>query len=323
MSVASTVTHVFGPRQFSVGANELIVLSVVRDGAVHIKSFLDHHFRLGVRHVVLLDNGSTDNTVEIARSYPNVTVLQSQCSYADHEVAMKRYLVERFARHRWNLFVDIDELFDYPYSDVVRLDAFLDYLSDHSYTAVIAQMLDMFSDEPLSQLDDCVETSVKDRYRLYDISNIYKSDYEYGDLTNDQVKMHWCGIRHQLFGTRNGLTKAALTFIDDRIEVFNVWHHVRHARIADVSALLLHYPFTSAFVAKVRAAFGDGRYGLSANAEYAKYAERLSGEPDIRIAQDSARTLEEIEQLVDEGFLVLSAEYRKLVDRRRQGSANE
>ena len=48
--------------------------------------------------------------------------------------------------------LDVDELFDYPYSDVVSLGSFLRYLSKKSYTAVTAQMLDMFPGEPLERL---------------------------------------------------------------------------------------------------------------------------------------------------------------------------
>jgi hypothetical protein len=34
-----------------------------------------------------------------------------------YENTMKRYLAERFSPGRWNLCADIDELFDYPFSE--------------------------------------------------------------------------------------------------------------------------------------------------------------------------------------------------------------
>ena len=58
------VRHVHGPTEFRYGEEELVALCVVRNGALHVRSFLDHHLSLGVKHVVLLDNGSTDDTVE-------------------------------------------------------------------------------------------------------------------------------------------------------------------------------------------------------------------------------------------------------------------
>ena len=63
--------------------------------------------------------------------------------------------------------------------------------------------------------------------------------------------MHWDGIRRQVFGTSNGLTKAALTRPDGRFATFVDWHHTT-PRVADVTALLVHYPFANGFHEKVR-----------------------------------------------------------------------
>src|SRR3712207_1634759 len=42
------------------------------------------------------------------------------------------YLVDRFGEGRWTLYVDIDEFFDYPYSDVVGLDSLLARSEEHT-----------------------------------------------------------------------------------------------------------------------------------------------------------------------------------------------
>ena len=60
------VKHVHGPTRISYDLNELLVISVVRNGELYIKSFLDHYRSMGVKHFVFLDNGSTDRTVENA-----------------------------------------------------------------------------------------------------------------------------------------------------------------------------------------------------------------------------------------------------------------
>src|SRR5215813_3560503 len=113
------VRHVHGARTIAYGRDELLVLCVVRNGALHVKSFLEHHLALGAAHVVLLDNGSTDATIDLARTYDRVTILHTACPYRTYETILKRYLVDRFSKDRWNLFADIDERFDYPYSDLI------------------------------------------------------------------------------------------------------------------------------------------------------------------------------------------------------------
>ncbi|HEY9630746.1 MAG TPA: hypothetical protein V6C84_25905 [Coleofasciculaceae cyanobacterium] len=60
---------------------------------------------------------------------------------------------------------------------------------------------------------------------------------------------------------KNSLTKAALVKMDDQIETFVDWHHVKNARLADISCLLLHYPFLSFFYEKGQEAVEAKRYG--------------------------------------------------------------
>ena len=121
---------------------------------------MDHYRELGVAHCVFLDNGSTDDTVDRLCAYPCVTVLQTDAPYEKFENTMKRYLADRFSQGRWNLCADIDELFDYPFSGTLPLAAFLGYLNQRGFTAVVAQLLDLFSDLPLVDIE-----SARDRLK--------------------------------------------------------------------------------------------------------------------------------------------------------------
>ena len=128
----SRIKHVHGPEEVAYGPEELVVVCLMRDGRPYLKSFIEHYFSLGVKHIFFLDNGSTDGTIPVARSYENVTVLQTDLPFKDHKFFLKRYVITRFGKGRWVLYVDIDELFDYPYSDVVGLGSFLRYLTENS-----------------------------------------------------------------------------------------------------------------------------------------------------------------------------------------------
>src|SRR5919107_5428985 len=119
------IEHVHGPEEVDYGPDELVVVCNVRDGRPYVRSFVEHYTSMGVKHIVFLDNGSTDGTVEALQHYDNVTVLRTELSFRSYQYPMKQYLIERFGWGRWSLYVDIDELFDYPYSDVVSLDSLL------------------------------------------------------------------------------------------------------------------------------------------------------------------------------------------------------
>lgn len=321
--------HVAGPRTVEYAEDEALLICVVRNGAPHLHGFLEHHFRLGVRHVVFLDNGSTDDTVEIAKGYPNVTVLRTRCPYARYENVMKRYLARRFSRGRWNLCVDIDERFDYPDSDVVDLRSLLRYLNRHRYTALVAQMLDMFPDCRLRELRGMPEAPLREAHAFYDISNIRKTEYLWGAISNPAIRMHWDGIRNTVFGTEQGLTKAPLVRMDDEVEPFVHWHHARGARVADFSAVLFHYPFADAFYAKVRDAVETNRYGGFSVKDYGRYWEMLQRDPELGLRKQTSREFRDVSALIDEGFLITSpafeawtAESRRAVAGRKAGDAS-
>jgi len=135
--VHHNVEHLHGPEEVTYEPDELIVLCLLRDGRPYVRSFVEHYASMGVKHMVFLDNGSTDGTVEALKKYDNVTVLRSRLPFRNYQLYMRRYLIRRFGKDRWSLTVDIDELFDYPYSDVVSLSSLLRYLNNGGYTAVV------------------------------------------------------------------------------------------------------------------------------------------------------------------------------------------
>jgi Glycosyl transferase family 2 len=228
---AGSVEHLHGPKQISYGEDELVVLCLVRDGQPYVKSFVDHYFSLGAKYIVFMDNDSSDGTVSAACRYDNVTVLRTKLPFKDYELPMKQYLIARFGKSgRWCLYVDIDELFDYPYSDVVSLDSFLRYLTSKSYTAVMAHMLDMFPEKPLSGRAGDPDEPIKEVHRFYDLSNVkrrsltakprlllhYNTTYE-----SHAMEMFRDGIRQAIFGPGHLLTKQPLLFLDGKVKAMD------------------------------------------------------------------------------------------------------
>ena len=307
------VRHVHGPTTVAYADDELLVICVVRNGEEYVQSFMAHYRALGARHLVFLDNGSTDGTVDRLRRYDGVTVLETDVPYQRYENSMKRYLAERFSPGRWNLIADIDELFDFPYSDRLGLRAFLQYLNHHAYTAVAAQLLDMFADRPLSALPVEADEDLTSTYRFYDVSNVATEEYRRPGDGEVEIRFHRGGIRRTVFGTHNGLTKAALVRMDGRVEPFIAWHHVRNARFADLSCVLRHYPFGPSFSRKVRDAVETGRYGRKTSDEYVAYWAVLGKQPDLNLRLETAREWTSLEELIESGFLVVSSAYRRWV----------
>jgi Glycosyl transferase family 2 len=307
------VSHLYGPAHIDYAPDELLVITVVRNGALYVRSFLEHYRALGVRHCVFLDNCSTDDTVDRLCAHAGVTVLQTDAPYEKFENTMKRYLAERFSAHRWNLCADIDELFDYPLACELPLEGFLQYLNERRFTAVVAQMLDMFSELPLGEHESSPDDRLMDTYGYYDISAIDRHPYEWADPPRPAVAMHWGGIRRTVFGTNNGLTKAALVLMDGKVKPFVGWHQVTGAAVADVTGVLMHYPFVSSFRQKVEDAVRTGRYGAITTNEYVSYGKELARNPRLCLKGPSARLFTGLEPLIADGFLVVSDDYLRWV----------
>lgn len=321
-AVRESVEHLHGPETVEYEKDELIVLCQARNSRHYVKAFVEHYTSLGAKHLVFLDNGSTDGTVEVLKTYDNVTVLRTELPYKTYNVAMKQYLIERFGKGRWSLLVDIDELFDYPYSDVVSLKALLGYLNEHSYTAVVAHMLDMFPEEPISRDAPVPEDEpLKELYCFYDLSNTSLHDYHSaGDtgnvLGNEEIGIVRGGIRKTLFGNDATLIKHPLIFLDNEIKPMDLSDHwVGNARVADFTGVLLHYKFSHRLYEDVSRSVEERNRSEHGTRRYSKYLRVLEENPTLRIRQDTAEELQNVNDLVGNGFIVVSREYMGLVER--------
>jgi len=305
------VRRVAGPDSFDAGPDDVVVISVMRNGRKYLMPFLRHHRALGITKFVILDNGSTDGSIEFLSKQPDVTLLQTDAPYHAYENTMKRYLAERFCRNAWCLCVDVDELFEFPRSAQMKLTDLIGYLNERKFNAVITQMLDMFSDAPLKNSTLNPASDLVDQFPFYDLSWIKKTIYTFGEVSDWSLMMHHGGVRWMIFGTWNGLTKVSLFRMDGKIKPFVYWHHTKNARLADISCVLLHFPFVDSFYAKVMEAVESGRYGHLTTGEYNSYAARLLKDPDLSMRGSDARRLQSIDELVDADFLVESADYRE------------
>jgi len=313
------IKRVYGPKAIKYGLNEFIVTCVVKNGESYIRSFVDHYFSLGAKHIVFLDNNSTDNTVPIACEYKNVTVLKCGLSDVRYFYEFKRYLIKRFCRGRWCLWADIDEFFDYPFSDAISMNLFLKYLNQNNYTAVVVQMLDMFSDEIRDQSKIDNDENIKKFYPYYDISCIEKLDYCFSKKyaknnipSNREIKFYRGGIRKTLFNVSNYLTKHPLVLMNRRIKLVASTlgsHFVNNAHCADVTCVFYHYVFEDLHNKSMR--YLKERWGWLP--QYENYVDAFMKNPRLNPRQETSKELKNVNDLVKNGFLVVSENYLEYI----------
>jgi hypothetical protein len=318
--------HLAGPRRVDYTEDQLIVVCLARNAESFVGAFVDHYLRLGVKHIVFLDNGSTDGTVALASGQPNVSVYRTSVSFRGNNRSMRRFLINRFgARRHWILCVDVDELFDYPYSDRIGLSSLLRYLRARSFTAMVAYLLDMLSDRPLSD-SSAADGPLRDAYPYYDVSAVRREGYFEVDayhgerwvlhntLANSEIKRYVGGIRSQFFDLPDVyLIKHPLLFLDGRTR-FVHQHFVDHASVADISGVLYHYKFLPEFRARVDDAVRTKAYA-SDSWEYARYQRALDHQPDLALKTATAKRLHSVNDLIADGFLHVTDAYRNWIAR--------
>jgi hypothetical protein len=305
-----TVSWISGPRTVPAARDELVVVCLVRNGALYVPEFLRHYRELGAKHIVFLDNGSTDGTADLTTGHDDVTLVRTAAPYKIYKDIMKRWLVERFGRNNWVLCVDIDEFFDYPFRKDFDLHDFLRYLNGAGFTAVVAQLLDMFPEGAITK--SSVE-GWRQEHRFYSLRDLEREPYAsfYGKsniapATGLEV-MHG-GIRGSAFDARVLLTKHPLLFPSAGISYLHA-HHVSGARVADVSAVLLHYKFVGDFIGFVQKVAKEESYSGNSR-EYKKYLRAMEGLPDLRLHSSEALEFNSTDRLMEDSFLFASHTYR-------------
>lgn len=303
--------HLSGPKQMMAQSIDVILLCLVRNGESYLPAFLAHYQKLGIRYFLFLDNGSEDRTAEILAQAEEVTTYQCLLPYKIYFQVYKRYLVDRFAKEARIMIVDIDEFFDYPFSNIFPFSQLIAYLDKYQYDAVVTQMLDVFSQLPLGKSE--TREDFRALHRFYDNSQLVRVPYGIeNEITHPEILFHIGGIRKKVFGLEKVfLTKHTLLRRHSKLK-FSHEHWVEGARLADFSAVFIHYKFLDHFEAYVKDAVEKG-YHASDSYEYKEYLKTLENREELLLYSATAQELKNINQLVAQQFLQLSDSYLEAV----------
>lgn len=288
-----------------------VILCLFKNGVYYIHSFIEHYKRMGFEYFFFIDNGSTDKSIELLKNYDNVTVFQSKLPYKLFKWRFKQYLVRKFGKDRWSLYVDIDELWDYPHSKTVTLSKLIEYLDKFRYTGVMGYMLDMFSIEPISTTSKEIPNSLLEKYPFYDLTGLEKSNYKHKENTFElsELKEYRGGVSNKVFGTKDiYLTKIPFIKWQKGINPHITSHTSSPINLADFTSVLFHFKFTSGLYHKIQRVIKEDNYWDSSSI-YKKYAEKLNKEPLLTLHSENARLFSGTNKLLTEGFIQTSTKY--------------
>jgi hypothetical protein len=314
------VEHLHG-NGFEVPEGEVLAIVLVRDGGYYLDSFLEYYRALGIRHFAFIDNGSTDDTVARLSAEEGCVVDRAVLPLAQYEDLMRGYPAQSYGQNRWCLYVDMDEQFDFEGRETKGLHALIRYLETRGETALMAQMLEMFPNAPLAEVEGLTFEESLLAFDHYDISTVNSFDYHSNDIpfeallqdnvmSTDTLKFKFGGVRGKVFGETCCLTKHPLIFNGAGVIPAPHPHLSRHVTVSDFTAVIRHYKFAGNLAARDAAAEGTGDL---AHGEDTARLEVMRAQDALTLYSTDAQQWDGIERLYSEEFLIPSSAYRQFL----------
>ncbi len=131
---------------------DILAFVTLRNEFPRLPYFLEYYRAQGVRHFLMVDNGSDDGTAEYLETERDVSLWTTQASYksAGYGIDWLNHLLWRFGAGHWVLTLDVDEFFVYPFCDSRPLHALTDWLESQGRRSFSAMLLDMYPKGPVS-----------------------------------------------------------------------------------------------------------------------------------------------------------------------------
>lgn len=133
-------------RTGQIGPSDILCFTTLRNEALRLPFFLEHHRKLGVSHFLIVDNGSDDGSAEMLRDQPDVSLWRTEESYKLSRYGMDwlTALQWRYGHGHWCLTVDADEALIYPDWVDRPLPVLTAWLAAQGVRSFGAQLLDLY-----------------------------------------------------------------------------------------------------------------------------------------------------------------------------------
>ena len=218
-----------------------VVICVVKNDLLRIKMLIKYYRSKGIENFAILDDNSTDGTLEYLVKQEDVTVFHSNKSYTTtiRQVWINK-IITIFGLNRWYLIIDSDELFDYPNSEQLSIDDYIKILENNNILCTKSLLLDMFSPNSFYSENINNEDDIRKEYCLF--SNNYSIE---GTFTDYRIRG---GGREKLFLDKDRspiVSKYPLLYVCDDTVIINSHYNYpfKNNNPKYPNTVLLHYKF--------------------------------------------------------------------------------
>lgn len=284
-------------------ATSPIVIGVIRNEAPRLPDFLRHYREGGIRRFCLIDNGSTDGTVELLAAQPDVDLLQRRGRF---DWRLKQGWISRaiaaYGPGRWFLHADADEQIVFDGFPERGFPDLAEEMQARGQWRVRGFLLDMYPPGPVLRAPHRPGARLVESYPLHDGSG-------YAEKRVPELVSVKGGPRQRAFGAIDAKFNPELS----KYPLFRLregeWmaspHHIwpygdnldtpRHLAI-------LHFKFLPDFTDRVRLALAEKNYWGN-SIEYRCYHQAFGRRPELSLEAPLTARYGGPAALVDRGLI--------------------
>lgn len=281
-----------------------VLISVMRNEYGRLHDFLRHYRRLGIRRFAVIDNESTDRSLEFLANQPDVDIFYASDDFGElRKMAWINRVISHYGSERWYLNVDADELMVFHRSETRSIDQMVSAMERRGLDRVLGFMIDMYAPGPLLDYKNEPHGCLMDAFPLFDAAG-------YTETPTDKAVFIKGGPRKRAFSHAHGdfdplLTKYPLFKLREGELCHTphfLWPHERNFASPRLIGLL-HYKFTEDFMDKVKDAV-QRKVFYSNSFEQLCYQKVLAQTPDLDLVYQGTRRYGSAQDLVDHGLIV-------------------
>ncbi len=172
-------------RTSEIAADDILLFCTLRNERIRLPYFLEYYRHLGINQFIFVDNDSEDGTGEFLQEQPDVSLWTTAQSYKRSKFGVDwlNALQSRYGIGHWNLVVDVDEFFVYPFCDSRPLRALTDWLDASSIKSFGAMLVDMYPKAPLNEANYTEGQNPFEVTEYFDAGNyVLSRNAKYGNL---------------------------------------------------------------------------------------------------------------------------------------------
>ena len=293
------------PIEFEV--EDILCCAAVRNEISRLPFFLRYYREKQVDRFLIVDNASSDETLDYLCSQPDVYLWRSDLSFnrSNFGSAWFELLLREYGRGHWCLIVDADEILYYEDCETKSLQNLCRKLDEKEKRAFDAVLLEMYSSQSIQETKISAGQDPREVCCYFDRKFYHVKYPEAGPYKNQTC--FFGGARQRTFGESSSfcLNKVALLRydLDCVLAGGQHWTNLPLSSVAEESGCLLHFKYYSDFHTRVMEQVARKEHYAEA-LQYRQYLEKLKEEKGLSLYDPrySVR-LQNSQQLIDLGVM--------------------